>query len=123
MGYETDYSLRILKTRFAVSEIAPTFVDITCTDEGLSIIDDLRQSNESAEYCLDFEGESEAYAKWYDHNFDMLEFSKKYPDILFKLHGEGERNGDLWDKYFLNGKMQECKAVIFYQEFDQTQLK
>jgi hypothetical protein len=123
MGYETGYSLRVLKARFAVTEIAPTFVDITCTDEGLAVIDDLRSSNESAEYCLDFEGESEQAAKWCDHNLEMLDFSKKYPDLLFKLHGEGERNGDLWDKYYLNGKMQKCEAVIFYQDFDQNQLK
>lgn len=60
--------------------------------------------------------------KWYEHEEDMKFLSKQYPDILFKLHGEGEENGDIWDKYFMNGKMQHCHAVMSIPPFDKSKL-
>ena len=61
--------------------------------------------------------------KWYDHADDMLAISNKHPNILFKVHGEGEEVGDIWDKWFLNGKMQVCEAKIVIPDFDPEQLK
>lgn len=43
--------------------------------------------------------------KWYEHNKDMKEISLKFPDVLFTLNGEGEETGDIWRKYFKNGKI------------------
>lgn len=43
--------------------------------------------------------------KWYDHEKEMKQLSKEFPDVLFKLHGEGEDKYDIWDKYFMGGKM------------------
>lgn len=42
--------------------------------------------------------------KWYDHEADMIQMSREFPDILFELTGEGEEAGDLWRKYFKNEK-------------------
>lgn len=56
--------------------------------------------------------------KWYEHEEDMKKVSSNYPDVIFTLEGEGEEAGDMWKKYFMNGKMQSCKAVITYPEFD-----
>ena len=56
--------------------------------------------------------------KWYDHNDDMLAISRKWPDVLFKLTGEGEESGDLWCAYYLAGKSQKIQGVITYADPD-----
>ena len=61
--------------------------------------------------------------KWYEHEQDMRAFSKKHPKKLFILKGEGEEAGDIWVKYFQDGKMQTCKAEIVFPEFDARQMK
>jgi hypothetical protein len=60
--------------------------------------------------------------KWYDHDKDMREISKKYPETIFILEGEGEESGDIWKKYYLNGKCQVAKAEVIIPEFDETKL-
>lgn len=54
-------------------------------------------------FALEFD-ESDSL-KWYDHEKEMKQLSKEFPDVLFKLHGEGEDKYDIWDKYFMGGKM------------------
>lgn len=49
---------------------------------------------------------------WYDHEQDMMKFSKKYPNTTFRLTGEGEEQGDVWVKFFKNGQVQGRKATI-----------
>lgn len=61
--------------------------------------------------------------KWYNHEEDMLEVSRAFPDTLFELHGEGEEPGDLWRKYFKNGKIQRCPAQITYEEYNESKLQ
>jgi hypothetical protein len=61
--------------------------------------------------------------KWYDHEQEMIEFSKFVPEIVIKLHGIGEEQGDEWYKYFKNGKMQVCRAIITFDPYDETKLK
>lgn len=63
-----------------------------------------------------------ASAKWYDWEEDMLLLSKRFPDVLFYLHGDGENSTDLWDAYFLGGKVQHCPAEIKYDDFDPLKL-
>jgi hypothetical protein len=61
--------------------------------------------------------------KWYDHESDIKAFSKRFPDVVFTLHGEGEESGDIWVKYFKDGKMQKVEAQIVFAPFDEGQLK
>ena len=60
--------------------------------------------------------------KWYEHTKDMIKLSKLFPDILFTLHGEGEEAGDMWYKYYLNGKVQIAEAKTTFDEFDPEKL-
>ena len=60
--------------------------------------------------------------KWYEHEKHMKELSKIYPETTFLLEGEGEESGDIWQKYFKNGKMQVCKAEIVFPAFDESKL-
>jgi hypothetical protein len=54
----------------------------------------------------------------------MLKLSLKFPDVLFKLSGEGENQGDVWVKYFKNGKMQLCMAELVLDDaYDESKLE
>lgn len=66
---------------------------------------------------------SQSQIKWYDWADDMALLSSKFPDVLFELHGDGEDANDLWDAYFLGGKMQECKAEIVFPPYDKSKLE
>ena len=61
--------------------------------------------------------------KWYNHKEDMLTYSKLHPKTLFKLSGEGEESGDLWQEYYLNGKMQRIVGEIIFAEYDESKLE
>ena len=37
--------------------------------------------------------------KWYDHDDDVAEMSKSFPDVIFCLEGEGEENSDMRCSY------------------------
>lgn len=91
---------------------------VELTDEGAEAIEQFREEYEGASYCLENSGGSNESGKWYSHEQDLKEFSKKYPDILFMLEGEGEENDDMWHLYVRNGKSQKQKAVITFPPFD-----
>lgn len=60
--------------------------------------------------------------KWYSYRQDVLNLSVEYPDLVFKLHGDGEEPGDMWNHYFKNGLEQRCKVKIVYDEYDESKL-
>ncbi len=61
--------------------------------------------------------------RWYEHEESMIELSKDNPDIIFKLEGQGDINDDMWIKYFYQGKIQRCEAIITFDEFDLNKLE
>lgn len=61
---------------------------------------------------------SEERCKWYEHTDEMKKFSRKHPDFVFALHGEGEETDDIWTKYFHNGKLQVCIPQLVWPDFD-----
>jgi hypothetical protein len=99
MGYYTTYALSILKNN----------------DEN---IDHEQNICDIAEY----DGIFQESVKWYEHEEDMKKYSLQHPTVLFDLSGEGEETGDLWVKYFLNGKVQTCQAVVTYEDFNPEKL-
>lgn len=117
MGYYTAYNLEVENydkaTGVRSADVAPDVLkEIVAELEkrdviGYALTEDL--------YCAD-------HVKWYDHDSDMIEVSKLFPDVLFCLHGEGELNADLWDAYYLDGKMQDCQATVVYPPFDPAKL-
>jgi hypothetical protein len=86
------------------------------------IIDQLRKENESAEYALDSDGGLRNDAKWYNCEAEMREFSKKFPDALFVMHGDGEGGEDFWNAYFLNGKSQFDQCRLVYDGYEESRL-
>jgi hypothetical protein len=71
-------------------------------------------------YVSIVEGEEEAI--WCEHEEHMVSLSKLYSDILFRLEGHGEEPDDKWVMYFLNGKSQTCRAIITFEEYDNSKL-
>lgn len=100
MGYYTEYEL---KWKQPVK-------DLSFDDAMASWI----RNNYSAGLYPD--GETYQAVKWYDHEYDLIELSKKFPHVLFILNGKGRDEGDLWKKYFKAGEMFVARATITYPQ-------
>ncbi|MCY9052493.1 hypothetical protein MOE90_02145 [Bacillus spizizenii] len=104
MGYYTDYKLEIdpepigLLKYLTKNDLLDSYLFYALTDRGSEM-------------------------KWYDHEDDMKDISKAFPEALFTLNGDGEESGDVWRKYFKNGKMQTCRAGIVFDEYDEKELR
>jgi hypothetical protein len=103
MGYYTKHTLDIIGGHY-------------------DILNDIIESDMDTFYGLDTDGSTLDSVKWYSHEEDMKRVSLKYPDLVFKLRGEGEEAGDMWIHYYKNGKVQKCEAKITFDEFDENKL-
>lgn len=84
MGYYTNY-------RLYVPDVDPI------------VADDLQREIDKMNVFQDNDVKSNylyAYDKWYDYEKDMCILSKRFPEILFELSGEGDDSDDLWITYF-----------------------
>ena len=106
-------------TRFELSVDIPDHIETTETD----IISNFRLENENAEYAIDDNGCTIQETKWYEWKDELLEFSKKYPECLFTMRGEGEESGDIWKAYVKNGKIQYTQAKLVFANFDESKLE
>lgn len=96
-----------------------------CTYYTLTYTDEPQEAIEDAKATLDrgYDPFENGEIRWYEHEAEMRELSKQFPEVLFELHGEGEQNDDMWYKYFKNGKMQTCSVIIDFPPFDEKKLK
>jgi hypothetical protein len=104
MGYYTRYELEI-------------------QNGSNDLIQELREFSEVASWAIDKNGLTEDEAKWYDHQEELQVFSKLHPTVIFKLIGVGEDSQDFWHEYYMDGKMQNCKGVITYPQFNSDLLE
>ena len=85
MGYYTDFSLSVLNDR----------------ECDLTIL--INEINSKHKYDLIYEDGYARCVKWYDWEEDLMELSKKYPDMLIEITGDGEDSGDFWEARFKGG--------------------
>ncbi len=139
MGYYTNYTIEIDSKQAQVPSCKHKPKDVKfCPECGVAVgMVDLYdnvikhlEENYSDDYDLasivdnSSEGWKSEGWKWYDHEKTMREISTKFPSVIFTLIGEGEESGDMWRKYFKNGKMQIAKAVmIHFESYDEELLK
>lgn len=99
MGYLTSYSLRVIPHSYPREVIAGALTKATG-----SVGDD--SANWDRMFIDELmDGDSEPQ-KWYGHDNDMVALSKELPDVLFRLSGVGEEQGDEWVKFYLNGEIE-----------------
>jgi len=122
MSYYTRYSLRIQPFNVPnISKDSPYAQFIPSVPHPRDIYEELAEElvpNEDAYYGLTNDEQS----CWYGHEKDMAKFSRKYPNHLFILTGQGEERDDLWTKYFFNGRVQTERAKILFGDFDPSKL-
>lgn len=110
MGYYTNYELEVIDTADLELEDVEAIANDLNTGYGDDLLTELLQGH--GYHC-----------KWYEHEKDLRTLSLKCPDVLFRLTGHGEEKGDEWVKYFKNGLMQECRAKITFDPFDEGKLE
>lgn len=116
MGYYTFYSMeaRNIKNEEEYNSILHALKEreLLSDEETSGVFDEKKYYPDS--HSAYFEAYEEC--KWYDHEYDMVKFSKLFPDVTFKLSGEGEERDDMWRKYFHNGECEECAVHITYDK-------
>lgn len=111
MGYYTDYTLNV----------QPHEGDAKCIDAIAKLIE-----NEVEKIGIFGDGSVSdgwyANAKWYDYHEDMTLLSKKFPNVIFYLEGDGEDSEDIWGRYYFNGMVMYGAVVIERYDFDEKKL-
>ena len=114
MAYNTHYNLTITPadTQAVVNNDLYQFV----------VIADLRATYKDAATALTRDGSEKEPVEWLNHEDHFVEFSQEYPEVVFTLAGEGADAGDVWKKYFKNGKKQIACAVLTIAPYDEALL-
>ena len=114
MGYYTWYAMnaRNIKTKEEYESLIQTLKDkgIYETENTSGVFCASTYYEESNEAIFDTTDE----CKWYEHTYDMMNISKLFPDVIFRLRGDGEEREDMWYEYYHNGKVEECPATITF---------
>lgn len=92
MGYYTNYEI------IAIEDPNEEFDDFLWD---LADYTDIHELNHGYATCV----------TWYNCQEDSIEISKRYPDILFRIEGDGEASDDIWRFYCQNGKSKYVEMV------------
>lgn len=107
MGYYTCHTL-------SLENVTP--------EQEVQIINRLKEMN-IIDYALTEDFDCYDSVKWYEEEKQMKQISSEFPEVHFKIHGEGENNEDIWDHHYLGGKIQRCDAKIIIPPFDPNKLR
>ena len=124
MGYYTFFNLEIYES---FEDMAAEKNCLNCSPIGSEVAKKLNKKlgNQYEEKDLEFDQDESPYFegdvlnsvlfaepyKWYEHEEDMCELSKEYPNLFFLLYGNGEESDDEWRMYVHNDNYYE--ALIF----------
>ena len=123
MGYYTWYEFSTEHNKYRTSDIIEYMKEKEKNNDWFyPFACALNDKDTNIESFSDFSLSADDTTKWYDHDSDMLELSRMFPETVFCLYGEGEETGDLWYTYYKNGKKQYCPAKIVYDEYDESKL-
>ena len=93
-------------------------------------VDDMDKLVGELGHISDYDGWFDLYdgvihidAKWYEYDTHMRKISEQYKDTLFTVNGDGEESGDIWRKYYKNGKCMDASPEFIYPEFDEDKLE
>jgi len=116
MGYITEYTLGIEQNDNNVA-----------VDEINEFIQKERKVNKDFMYVFyeDLEYNDAIYGegKWYNFDEDMMKLSKAFPDVVFRLEGDGEESDDVWVTYYKDGKYQNAQRTVIIEEYNPNKLK
>lgn len=118
MGYYTRFELKIhdAPDEFKnVIDVYKSFIEKINNDE-------VDFDFPGFQWAFDYNGESQDETKWYDHDGDMTMFSRLFPEVTFKLIGNGEDNGDMWHEYYKNGRSVRKDAQVFIPPLKEGEL-
>ena len=111
MGYYTNFSIEIRKaiTRAEAKEIIfeinrAVNPQLENEKDGIFVLMDDGRIEDNEEAIWEVDGDDEM--KWYDWREDMKDIAQKYPDIEFRLEGNGEDKDDWWVALFKGDKFQ-----------------
>lgn len=104
MGYYTYFSLTVDNAPGQTADLEA--IDDVVRTEFRDVFDSLELGSYGGE------------AKWYDWEPDMVKLSRRFPEALFYLEGDGESRDDIWGWYFLNGWVQTNGIEVVYNQFD-----
>lgn len=91
-------------------------------DEAQAIANYLHDADDTLEYdewdCSHVWYRTNDLTKWYNHDEDMIELFKMYPNAIFVLCGDGEQYDDHWRSVYFNGHADTKFLPFVYPEPD-----
>lgn len=120
MGYYTAFSLHVHKN-FNGALYDSFHVSIEVEREvmkELCVISNMWNKDSIIEYDEPFDMISEDIYKWYNHESDMLNLSRMFPNLWFILEGHGEEWNDIWRDLYHNGEVEHQVVEMNFPDFN-----